>query len=392
MSRKLRINFIVPVLDCHSFTGGIYCIMKYADGLAEKGHHVNVIPFNKSTKPEWISCRANLVLNKERKVRGGFFQKIFKKKYACPITDPKFHRHNEFVRRGITMEYMGSVIPEADVTIASSWETAEMVFRFGTGKHAYFIQHLETVFFDEKDSYEKRLCELSYQLPLNLIANSSWVQGQLEKCLARHSLQETVYKCVNAVDLDIYQKLDDVIKNTTPGVVKIISYGGNKMRWKGFEEMAQAVAAARRALPDVTLEWSVYGHSSLPPDNPIAPYTSLGFLRPTELVRAYNQADFLLSASWYESFPLFPIEAMACGLAAITTQQGTEDYAFHGETAEIVKERDVDSISQGIIKLAKDTSYRQKLAENGYQSAQRFNWKISVDQMEKVLSGICGDC
>ena len=64
------------------------------------------------------------------------------------------------------------------------------------------------------------------------------------------------------------------------------------MLWKGFAEMAEAMALARRRLP-MTLEWLVYGNASLLPDNPVASYTKLGFLQPTELVKAYNNADFL---------------------------------------------------------------------------------------------------
>jgi len=39
----------------------------------------------------------------------------------------------------------------------------------------------------------------------------------------------------------------------------------------------------------------------------------------------------------YESFPLFPLEAMACGLAVITTAPGTEDYAVNQENCLVVE-------------------------------------------------------
>lgn len=388
MDRKLRINIVVPSLVKKKFTGGIYCIMKYADGLAAKGHEVNVIPSLRSKRPEWITCRANIIIDRKRPVFKGSFKKIRRNIFSA-LDQAIFKRKNEFTKRAILVDYMSYAIPAADVTIATAWDTAEIVYRFGTGKKAYFMQHMETVFFNDQECYERRLCELSYQLPIVKISNSSWLQGQLEDYLRRHSIKEKVHCCINAVDLDVYRKLDTKRMDTAGNVVRIISYGGNNMLWKGFAEMAEAMALARRKLPELTLEWLVYGNASLPPDNSVAPYTKLGFLQPGELVKAYNEADFLLSASWYESFPLFPIEAMACGLATITTQQGTEDYAAHGETAEVVKERDIDSIANAIVKLATDLPYREMLAQRGYQAAQRFSWPSSVNAMEEILNEIC---
>uniref|UniRef100_UPI00261C75C6 glycosyltransferase family 4 protein n=1 Tax=Geobacter sp. TaxID=46610 RepID=UPI00261C75C6 len=177
------------------------------------------------------------------------------------------------------------------------------------------------------------------------------------------------------------------------GSIKVISYGGRGVAWKGFLEMARAMALTRSRLSDRTIEWLVFGDAILPPDNPIAPYIPLGFLKPEALCQAYNKADILLSASWYESFPLFPVEAMACGLAVITTQAGTEDYAFHAETAHIVESRNVESIADGLCKLIVDIDYRNNLASNGEVMAARFTWESSVDTMEKILTEIATrDC
>jgi glycosyltransferase involved in cell wall biosynthesis len=103
------------------------------------------------------------------------------------------------------------------------------------------------------------------------------------------------------------------------------------------------------------------------------------------LSEEYKKADILLSASWYESFPLFPIEAMACGLAVITTQFGTEEYAVHGKTAEIVQPKNPQSIAEGLIKLVRDEAYRLRLATAGNQASREFHWDRSVERLESIL-------
>jgi glycosyltransferase involved in cell wall biosynthesis len=152
--------------------------------------------------------------------------------------------------------------------------------------------------------------------------------------------------------------------------------------------MAEAVRAARASLPDVAIEWNVYGRALLPPDNHITPYTNLGFLNQAELASAYRMNDVLLSASWYESFPLFPIEAMASGLAVITTPLGTEDYAINEENCLVVQPRDVSSIAQAIIRLATDRKLLSRIASAARQVVHSHNWQLAGSKMEEILHHI----
>jgi len=135
------------------------------------------------------------------------------------------------------------------------------------------------------------------------------------------------------------------------------------------------------------LRWLVYGACILEPSNPIAQYESLGLLTPGELAAAYRSADILLSASWYESFPLFPLEAMACGLPVITSQYGTEEYAIPAVTADIVRPRDPESIATSLVRLVTQDEYRASIAKQGNEIAKNFNWRASVDRMEAILLG-----
>lgn len=296
-----------------------------------------------------------------------------------------FNYRSQEMKAAITNDYFARIMPtDSVITIATAWDTVEPVIKFGSGKKVYFMQHFETVFFDG-ECYEKTKCEMTYQLPIVKIANSQWLYNTVNEYARSHCLKPDIFKCLNAVDHEIYKNMH-FAKDTES--VKIISYGGRCAAWKGFLEMAKAVALTRSRLPNYTIEWFVYGNAILPPDNPVARYLPLGFLKPVELGQAYNKADILLSASWYESFPLFPIEAMACGLAVITTQPGTEDYAFHADTAHIVEPRNVESIADGLCKLIVDIDYRNNLSLKGEEMATKFTWESSVDTMEKILGEI----
>lgn len=398
----MRINFLVPPLKKNKFTGGIQCIFEYARGLSLRGHDVRIIPALPSPAPAWFPCDSFGVESLSKR------QLIGKAVDAIKSTVVKFvqhgPRHAEFIkslraltdaialieprllsytlRKGLILSYVRSAIADADVTIATSFETAIPCALFGKGKLFYFAQHYEPYFKEEMpDPYLAEIeAVASYQLGINIIANSTWLKNTIRNRFPGAEVR----LCLNAINHDVYYPAPRKKLNNNLDI-RIISYGGRNAKWKGFREMAESMRIAREALPEVNIRWLVYGDACLPSNNSVAPYESLGFLQPPELAKAYQGADILLSASHYESFPLFPLEAMACGLAVVATQAGTEDYAISGVTAEIVPPRSPDKIAKSLIRLISDQDYRERLATNGPPAAREFNWDKSVSTMEKIL-------
>jgi glycosyltransferase involved in cell wall biosynthesis len=295
---------------------------------------------------------------------------------ACLLMPAIF---NDSIRFGISEEYVTRAAPPADIQIATSFETVRPT-AFLPGKKFNFMQHFEPYFKNEfhNPAYSETLARQSYKHGFHLIANSSWLVRTLHEELGL----DDVALCPNAIDHKIFCGQPKLSRSRE---IAIISYGGRNATWKGFREMAQAVAIARANCPDTQIEWRVYGDALLPPDNPISAYKPLGFLAPVKLAEEYRKADILLSASWYESFPLFPIEAMACGLPVVTTQWGTEEYAIPNETAEIVQPRSPESIAEGLLKLIRDPDYRYRIAGAGNDISQTLTWERSVARMESIL-------
>ncbi|GAB4558089.1 MAG: glycosyltransferase family 4 protein [Geothermobacteraceae bacterium] len=282
-----------------------------------------------------------------------------------------------------SLRYIATHISSADAVVATSFETALPVRLYGKGRRFYFAQHFEPLFFAglPDNNLAKLEAYMSYRLGLELIANSSWLKARIQKDIP----EVPVELCLNAINHELFH---GPLRSYVAGErsVKLISYGGRGVVWKGFAEMAEAVSLVRERLSDWKIEWQVYGSAALPPNNTVAPYTPLGFLQPEQLATAYRGADILLSASWYESFPLFPLEAMACGLPVVTSQLGTEDFAIHGVTAEVVEPQNVESIATGLMRLITDIPYRKKLAANGQEISRQFTWEKSVQMMQKILT------
>ena len=397
------INFITPPFNKNKYSGGPWCILEYVNGLMNKGYEVQITTLAPSDYPEWFKKNSNLKIttlkSKVPSKKNKYLLDIFKyllfyklkkinkntrnKQVAISTTQiinsmPQYFTYQ--VRRSASNIFVKEHLPPADVTIATAFETAIPTEIYGTGKKFYFMQHYEPFFCNEKDDPDHATMEarISYFLGLKMIANSTWLKKQVES-----KTNQIPFLCNNAIDHEIFKPQSTPKNNTNE--IHLISYGGRDASWKGFKEMAKAVKIARDSCKEATIYWNVYGDALLPPDNPIASYNALGFLQPHQLADAYRDADILLSASWYESFPLFPLEAMSCGLAVITTQFGTEDYAFHKETAYIVEPKNPENIAKGIIDLVKNQELRDRLSINGMKQSQKFTWEESVSKLEKIL-------
>jgi glycosyltransferase involved in cell wall biosynthesis len=352
--------------------------------LVERGHDVTVIGYPGSEQPQWIRYTGKLT-SPERPRVNWLDGRERKRDKALRYGFDNLKKFDANTKRALLVELVARCVPDCDVVISTLWETTATAFSCGKGIPAYFMQHFESVFHEPSElAYYQ--AEASYLLPVFRIANSSWLQQRVSRFVAGSERPLDIALCPNAVDLEHFHPDAGVTKLTRhERELNLISYGGRKVRWKGFQEMAEAVRIARQQLPDMQIHWNVYGEAELPPDNLIAPYTRLGFLKPAELAQQYCRNDVLLSASWYESFPLFPIEGMACGLAVITTAPGTEEYAAHGQNAMIVEPRNPASVASAIVELAGSPALRKRLGDAGIATAQQFNWDASVSRLESIL-------
>lgn len=128
--------------------------------------------------------------------------------------------------------------------------------------------------------------------------------------------------------------------------------------------------------------------SATGPEGPLPPGTR--FLHApdhtTLATDVYNRTKVFLQASHYEGFGLTAVEAMACGAALVTTDNGgSRDYAFDGRTARVVEARDPEALADLVIDLLEDDAERQRLAEAGRLSVASFDWDRSGELFEATI-------
>ena len=387
----MRINFCLPPAR---LAGGPLAIMEYANGLLKRGHKVTITTYPMSFWPNdwyeagvpfpWYDFKGEYIITDDREYRSNL-EKV--KDFLLDFGGDRQRKiragyPGEIEELAIVLSLIAA-FPDCDINIATIWLSAFAVYFSRKGKPVYFMQHYEEVF--ERHDFNRVLKLLSirntYELPMYKIANSSWLQRQIYE-----KYGQKVPFSLNAIDINEFSPTNKWSEKD--GVIRILSYCDER-EWKGFADIAQVMAKLYEEFPG-KIEWHAFGkeHSRIKSDNKIAPYyihTGLSF---KELGRLYAASDIAVSASWYESFPLPPLEAMASGTAVVTTIYGTEDYCFNGRNSICVPPRDITAMYRAIKELIEAPDLRVKLAREGMETAKGFSWEKAIDVREQMLYDI----
>jgi glycosyltransferase involved in cell wall biosynthesis len=114
---------------------------------------------------------------------------------------------------------------------------------------------------------------------------------------------------------------------------------------------------------------------------------------PTLAREVYNQSRVFLQPSSHEGFGYTAVEAMACGCALVTTDNGgSRDYAVEGETALVVAPGDSAGLAAAVERLLRDDAQRAGLAAAGAELVrQRFDWDHTAAVLERRLEAYVAD-
>jgi glycosyltransferase involved in cell wall biosynthesis len=224
--------------------------------------------------------------------------------------------------------------------------------------------------------YGKATDEGAFRAPFPKVVPARWLIGVGRDM----GVSEQEFVLVpNGIDHDKY-RVTRPIEDRPPHVSMVY----RSHRTKGAKFGLQALTRLKRNQPDVTA--TLFGNKA--PEHEIAPWITYRQDPPQrEIVDdIYNGSAVFLAPSVVEGFGKPPIEAMACGCALVTTDNGgSADYAIDGETALVCPPKDGRALADAIASLLRDDELRRSIAKSGREYVTRFDWDNSAATLERFL-------
>jgi glycogen synthase len=179
----------------------------------------------------------------------------------------------------------------------------------------------------------------------------------------------------------------------------VVLYSGRFVDRKGIRELFQAIPRVLQHSPsvrfvlaggygtaaDIESEWL---HECLRPYRSQIQFT--GWLTPDKVTEWYRQADILVMPSWYEPFGMVILEGMLHGLSiAAASVGGPADILEHERTALLFPPRDVEALTDAILRLVSKPKLRQRLGREAATEVRRnWLWPKIVRRMETVYKEV----
>lgn len=354
----MRVTFVLPRVG---MSGGIRVIAIYSRALDARGHEVTLV----SPPPQDLPFRRKL--------------KSFFKGSGWPPRPLPFKSHLD----GLGLDHRvletwrtvaDSDVPDADVVIATWWETAEWVNALGPNKGAkvYFIQHHEVF-----PHLPVSRCQATYRLPMHKIVIARW----LKEVMSTQYGDDVVDLVPNSVDrAQFFSTVRS--RQAVPTVGFLYATAG----FKGLDVSLSAIRILRERFPDLRLICFGVEHPNA--NLPLPDGAEFSFSPPQDQIRnLYSQCDVWITASRSEGFNLPAMEAMACRTPVVSTRAGWPEEAIEtGKNGVLVDVDDVEQLARGvhwILSLSADEW--ESLSQCAYETAASGSWEESADRFERAL-------
>ncbi len=170
-------------------------------------------------------------------------------------------------------------------------------------------------------------------------------------------------------------------------------------RYKGADELIEAVARLRLSIPDFHLV-AVGGGSDLPrlralaADRGVAERVSfLEGLTREQLAACYARCDIFALPSTGEGFGLVFLEAMAFGKPVIGADSGgVPDLVENDVNGILISPRNGEQLAQALRRLLADSSLRARFGEQGAKIVrQKYDFAAFQRNLESIVSEPCLD-
>jgi glycosyltransferase involved in cell wall biosynthesis len=115
-----------------------------------------------------------------------------------------------------------------------------------------------------------------------------------------------------------------------------------------------------------------------------------GYVPAEDLAAWYARAQVFAFPSLDEGFGMPVLEAMAAGVAVLTSNRSAMPEVA-GDAAVSIDPENLDSLIEGLRRLTDDADLRAELRQRGFERARQFTWEKAVKETWTVYRDVLGD-
>lgn len=351
----MRISFVLPNVNP---SGGIKVALIYAKKLAEMGHMVTVVSA-KPRAPSFKQIVRSLVKFKWRAK-------------AQPSSLEGWSGKHLILSKQEMMS--GSSFPDADVVVATWWETAEWVALLhpNKGAKAYLIQGHEVF-----DNLPVERVKATYMQPFHRIVISKWLMRTLQDAYG-----------LDHLDLvpNSYDSKQFYASERNKSLVPTVGFLYSETVPKGTDVVIAAIGRMRTRFPNMR----VISFGTAVPKSNLLPAVNFEFhLMPEQdaIRTLYSQCDVWIAGSRSEGFNLTALEAMACRTPLVSTRTGWPcDAVIDGQNGYLVDVDDIAALASAAEKVLElSSSDWRHMSRKAYETASSGSWDVSAKAFEAAL-------
>lgn len=377
----MKITFVSTSLE--QYVGGEKVIATYANALADRDHKVNVVvsrgrcEYKMSAGIIEVEPLSILHLPKEfhKKARGPQSERRELSR-SSKMNVSKSIGRDLLTLIGDTVKFAAK-IPQSDVIVATWIHTSLAVL------YASKIK---------KKGKAYLLCQDAEEMLERAIV-SRWLLRIVPKFFDRiitisKSMADEISRNTRKKAIIIRDGIDEVFHPRSiekkGGDTRMVFYVGPIICRKGIFDLFEAMTAVTNRVPNATLV--IASRDDIPNDLPPYPIKYIKAPSDTHLAELYSACDVFVYPSWIEGFGLPPLEAMNCGAPVVLTDSGgIREFAVNERNCLIVPIKRPDLLADAIIRILSDSKLAERLRKNGFETAEKFRWNVSIEEFENSL-------
>lgn len=113
----------------------------------------------------------------------------------------------------------------------------------------------------------------------------------------------------------------------------------------------------------------------------------VGYVSDADLPAIYSGGALFVYPSIYEGFGIPPIEAMACGVPVISSDNSSLPEAV-GSAAKMVRAESVNELAKAIKEVLSNDSLQKSMISEGFKQVSKFSWHLESKKIIDTIQGL----